>query len=107
MVWTKLGFTKERLRKLQPKKLSLTKRHYLTSGGAVLLAGALASGAVAKWGHSTDAVTVPEHTRIHVVLDQDVSTSTRPGRHFRATVSEPMVIEAHTVNPKGALTPRG
>ena len=105
MVWTKLGLTKERMRKLQPKKLHglhLSKRHYLIAGGAVLLAAALASSAVAKWGHSTDPVTVPEHTRIHVVLDQAVSTGTKPGQHFRATVSKPVVIEGETVIPKGA-----
>src|SRR5436309_7271782 len=86
MVWTKLGLTKQRMRKLQPKKLHglhLSKRHYLIAGGAVLLTAALASSAVAKWGHSTDPVTVPEHTRIHVVLDQAVSTGTKPGHHFR------------------------
>src|SRR6266576_2160699 len=72
------------------------------AGGAVLLTAALASSAVAKWGHSTDPVTVPEHTRIHVVLDQAVSTGTKPGHHFRATVSKPVVIEGKTVIPKGA-----
>ncbi len=105
MVWTKLGLTKQRMRKLQPKKLHglhLSKRHYLIAGGAVLLTAALASSAVAKWGHSTDPVTVPEHTRIHVVLDQAVSTGTKPGHHFRATVSKPLVIEGKTVIPKGA-----
>src|SRR5437588_5893210 len=105
MVWTKLGLTKQRMRKLQPKKLHglhLRKRHYLIAGGAVLLTAALASSAVAKWGHSTDPVTVPEHTRIHVVLDQAVSTGTKPGHHFRATVSRPVVIEGKTVIPKGA-----
>ena len=105
MVWTKLGLTKQRMRKLQPKKLHglhLSKRHYLIAGGAVLLTAALASSAVAKWGHSTDPVTVPEHTRIHVVLDQAVSTGTKPGHHFRATVSRPVVIEGKTVIPKGA-----
>lgn len=105
MVWTKLGLTKQRLRWLQPTKLHrphLTKRHYLIAGGAVLLAAALASSAVAKWGNSTDPVTVPERTRIHVVLDQAVSTSARPGHHFRATVSKPVVIGGKTVIPKGA-----
>lgn len=104
MVWTKLGLTKQRLPR-QPKKPHrprLGKRHYLIAGGAVLLAAALASSAVAKWGNSTDPVTVPEHTRIHVVLDQAVSTSARPGHHFRATVSRPVVIEGKTVIPKGA-----
>ena len=105
MVWTKLGLTKQRLRWLQPKNLhrpQLTKRHYLVAGGAVLLAAALASSAVAKWGNSTDPVTVPEHTRLHVVLDQAVSTNARTGHHFRATVSKPVVIEGKTVIPKGA-----
>ena len=97
MVWTKLGLTKQRLRGLQPKKVlrpHLSKRHYLIAGGAVLLTAALASSAVAKWG--SDPVTVPEHTRIHVVLDQAVSTNARPGHHFRATVSKPVVIEGKT-----------
>ena len=103
MVWTKLGLTKQRLPGLQPKKLHrphLSKRHYLIAGGAVLLAAALANSAVAKWG--SDPVTVPEHTRIHVVLDQAVSTNARPGHRFRATVSKPVVIEGKTVIPKGA-----
>lgn len=103
MVWTKLGLTKQRLPRLQPKKLHrphLSKRHYLIAGGAVLLAAALASSAVAKWG--SDPVAVPEHTRIHVVLDQAVSTNARAGHRFRATVSKPVVIEGKTVIPKGA-----
>ena len=103
MLWTKLGLNKLRLRKLhlnKLKKLHLTKRHYLIAGGAVLLLAALAGGVNAMWG--SDAVTVPEHTRIHVVLDQAVATSTRPGHHFRATVSRPVVIKGKTVIPKGA-----
>ena len=103
MLWTKLGLNKLRLRKLhlnKLKKLHLTKRHYLIAGGAVLLLAAMAGGVNAMWG--SDAVTVPEHTRIHVVLDQAVATSTRPGHHFRATVSRPVVIKGKTVIPKGA-----
>ena len=105
MLWTKLGLNKQRLRKLQLqreklKKLHLTRRHYLIAGGAVLLLAALAGGANAIWG--SDSVTVPQHTRIHVVLDQAVATSTKPGHHFRATVSRPVVIEGKTVIPKGA-----
>ena len=82
MVWTKLGLTKQRSRGLQPNKLHrphLSKRHYLIAGGTVLLVTTLASSAVAKWASSTVPVTVPEHTRIHVVLDQAVSTNARPG----------------------------
>src|SRR2546429_6514454 len=92
MVWTKLGLTKQRMRKLQPKKLHglhLSKRHYLIAGGAVLLTAALASNAVAKWGHSTDPVTLPEHTPNHQVLAHGVSTRTKPGHHFPATVLTP------------------
>ena len=105
MLWTKLGLNKLRLRKLhfnsdKLKKLHLTKRHYLIAGGGVLLLAALAGGANAMWG--SDAVTVPEHARIHVVLDQAVATSMKPGHHFRATVSKPVVIEGKTVIPKGA-----
>jgi hypothetical protein len=105
MLWTKLGLNRQRLRKLQLqreklKKLHLTKRHYLIAGSVILLLAALAGGANAMWG--SDAVTVPQHTRIHVVLDQAVATSTRPGHHFRAKVSRPVVIKGKTVIPKGA-----
>jgi hypothetical protein len=80
--------------------MTLNLRHYLTAGTAVLLAAAFASSAVAAWG--TDPVTVPERTTIHVVLDQAVATNQRPGHHFRATISQPVVIEGKTVIPKGA-----
>src|SRR5205823_14967004 len=49
MVWTKLGLTKQRLRKCQPKRakklqrLRLAKRHYFIAGGMLLLAFALRS----------------------------------------------------------------
>jgi len=77
----------------------LNKRHYLFIGGTLLLAVAPAVGAAAIWG--SDPVTVPEHTTIHVTLDQTVATSEKPGHHFRATVSKPVVIEGKTVIPKG------
>lgn len=91
MLSSKLGFTNLRVRRSQPKKphgLHLSKRHYVIAGGTVPLAAALASSAVAKWGSSTDPVTVPEHTRIHVVLDQAVyqheTGAPLPGHHLRA-----------------------
>ncbi len=74
--------------------------HYLIAGTAVLLAAVFASSAAAAWG--TDPVTVPEHTTIHVVLDQAVATNQRPGHHFRATVSQPVVVDGKTIIPKGA-----
>ncbi|HKW33095.1 MAG TPA: hypothetical protein VJN92_08820 [Candidatus Acidoferrum sp.] len=76
------------------------KKHYLAVGCTLLLAVAPAVGAAAMWG--TDPVTVPEHTTIHVTLDQTVATNEKPGHHFRATVSKPVVIEGKTVIPKGA-----
>lgn len=105
MVWTKLRLTKQRLSKRhfnsdKLTKLRLRRRHYLIAGGALLLAMALPASARANWG--SDAVTVPQHTRIHVVLDQAVATNERPGHHFRATISKPVVIQGKTVIPKGA-----
>jgi hypothetical protein len=103
MVWTKLGLTKLRLSRQQLNKLKqvrLSRRLYLVSGGVLLLAALFAVGANAMWGH--DSITVPQRTGIHVTLDQAVDTSTRPGHHFRATVSQPVVIEGKTAIPKGA-----
>jgi hypothetical protein len=46
---------------------------------------------------------LPEHTTIHVTLDQALATNqSRPGDHFDATVSEPVVVNGKTVIPQGA-----
>jgi hypothetical protein len=82
--------------------MHLTKRHYLIAGGAVLLAAALAVSA-ATLRNRPEPVTLPEHTAIHVTLDEALaSNQNRPGDHFDATVSEPVVIDGKTVIPQGA-----
>ena len=80
----------------------LTERHYLITGGAILLAAALtASAATLRFG--SDPVTLPERTPIHVTLDQTLaSNQSRPGDHFDATVSEPVIVQGKTVIPQGA-----
>jgi hypothetical protein len=48
-------------------------------------------------------VTLPEHTAIRVTLDQSLATNrSRPGDHFAATVSEPVIVDGQTVIPRGA-----
>src|SRR5713101_6294348 len=82
--------------------MQLTKRHYLMVVGSALLAVVLGVGA-ATLPNRSDAVTVPEHTAIHVTLDQALaSNQSRPGDHFEATVAEPVIIEGKTVIPQGA-----
>ena len=82
--------------------MSLTKRQYLIVGGLVLLAVALGVAAATLPKHS-EAVTLPEATAIHVTLDQALaSDQSRPGDHFEATVSEPVVVDGKTVIPQGA-----
>jgi hypothetical protein len=80
----------------------LSKRHNVMTRGAILLTAALTlSAATLKAG--TDPVTVPERTAIRVTLDQSVATNrSKPGDHFAATVSEPVVINGKTVIPQGA-----
>jgi hypothetical protein len=85
-----------------PLHLPFTKRRYLIAGGAILLAAALTLSASAMLDRS-DPVTLPEFTAIHVTLDQAVaSNQSRPGDHFDATVSEPVVVDGKTVIPQGA-----
>jgi hypothetical protein len=82
--------------------MHLTKRNYLMVGGATLLAVALGVAA-ATLPKRSEAVTLPESTAIHVTLDQVLaSDQSRPGDHFEATVSEPVVIGGKTVIPQGA-----
>jgi hypothetical protein len=80
----------------------LSKRNYVLGGGGVLLAAALALAASTRI-HRTVPVTVPEETSIHVILNQAVSSDqNRPGDHFTATVSQPIVLDNKTVVPAGA-----
>src|SRR5258708_4005952 len=80
----------------------LTKRHYLIGAGATLLALALVASAVTV-ANRPDPVTVAELTPIHVTLDQALtSNQSRPGDHFDATISEPVVVDGKTVIPQGA-----
>jgi len=84
--------------------MSLTKRQYLMAGGLAMLAVALGVAAATLPKHSEAvSVTLPEATAIHVTLDQALaSDQSRPGDHFEATVSEPVVIDGKTVIPQGA-----
>lgn len=82
--------------------LSLIKRHYLMAGGAVALAAALTLAAATRRDQPI-SVTLPEHTIIHVTLDQALaSNQSRPGDHFDATVSEPVMVDGKTVIPQGS-----
>jgi hypothetical protein len=73
----------------------------LTAVSAVLLTAVLAMTAATR-NHS-DPVTVAEDTPVHVTLDQALtSNKSRPGDHFDATVSKPIIIGEKTVIPQGA-----
>jgi outer membrane lipoprotein SlyB len=83
----------------------IPKRHYLMIGGGFLLAVALGIGAatLSKRIPPVISLTVPELTRIHVTLDQALSSKqSRSGDQFSATVSKPIVLEDKTVIPQGA-----
>src|SRR6266404_7683999 len=81
--------------------MQLTKRHYFIIGGGLLVVALTLSAA--KLRHRYDAGTPPEPTAIRVTLDQSLATNrSRPGDHFAATVSEPVLVDGRTVIPKGA-----
>ena len=81
--------------------MHLTKRHYLIIGAVLLAAALTLSAATLRDGF--DSVTLPEHTAIRVTLDQTLaSNQSRPGDHFDATVSEPVVVNDKVVIPRGA-----
>jgi len=82
--------------------MHLTKKHYLIIGVAIVLAAALTLSA-ATLRDSSYPVTLPEHTAIRVTLDQALATNqSRPGDHFDATVSEPVVVDGKIAIPQGA-----
>ena len=80
----------------------LSKRSYIAIAGAVLLAALLGVGA-ATLSNRHESVVVPDSTALHVTLNNALSSSeNRPGDHFEATISEPVVIDGKTVIPEGA-----
>src|SRR5260221_14559786 len=80
-----------------------TKRNIVIGTLIVFLSAALITTAVTLAVHPrTVPVTVPEETAIHVTLDQGISSNqNRPGDHFEATISEPVVLNDKTVIPQG------
>jgi hypothetical protein len=81
----------------------LTKRMYLLIGGALLASAAVALASTAVRDRAVP-VTIADETAIHVTLNQALtSNQSRPGDHFEATVSEPIVVDGKTVVPAGAL----
>lgn len=78
-----------------------THRHILLVGGSLLaFAGLIA--ATAKFSDQSSPVTIPGETALHVTLDQALSSDqSRPGDHFEATVSQPIVFDDKTVIPQG------
>jgi hypothetical protein len=80
-----------------------TKRNILLGGAAVVLSAGIITAAVTLAIHPrTVPVTVPEETAIHVTLDQGISSNqNRPGDHFEATISEPVILNDKTVIPQG------
>jgi len=82
--------------------LHLSKRNYLLLGGSLLLATGLALASSMALNRSTP-VTLQDETTIHVTLNQAVaSDENRPGDHFEATVSEPIVVANRTIIPRGS-----
>ncbi|HWN74456.1 MAG TPA: hypothetical protein VNO13_01860 [Candidatus Udaeobacter sp.] len=80
-----------------------TKRNILLGSAIVLLSAGIITAAVTLATHPrTVPVTVPEETALHVTLDQGISSNqNRPGDHFEATISEPVVLNDKTVIPQG------
>jgi hypothetical protein len=75
---------------------------YLLIGGALLATAAVALAATAVRDRAIP-VTIAYETAIHVTLNQALTSNhSKPGEHFEATVSEPIVVEGKTVVPAGA-----
>ena len=81
--------------------LHLTKRYYLVAAGSLLATVVAVAATIGL--NRPQPVTLPDQTAIHVTLDQAVaSNQNRPGDHFEATVSQPIVVTGKTVIPAGA-----
>jgi len=80
-----------------------TKRNVLLGSAIVLLSAGIITAAVTLATHPRSVpVTVPEETAIHVTLDQGISSNqNRPGDHFEATISQPVVLNDKVVIPQG------
>jgi hypothetical protein len=79
-----------------------SKRNVLLGSAIVLLSAGLIAAVTLATHPRTVPITVPEETPIHVTLDQGISSNqNRPGDHFEATISEPVVLNDKIVIPQG------
>ena len=82
--------------------MHLTKRSYILLGSSLVLVGALIWGA-ATYASSPAPMMVPKQTPIHITLNQTLASNrSKPGQHFEATVSEPVMLDGKTVMVTGA-----
>ena len=82
--------------------MHLTKRSYILLGSSLVLVGALIWGA-ATYASSPAPMMVPKQTPIHITLNQTLASNrSKPGQHFEATVSEPVMLDGKAVIPRGA-----
>jgi len=82
--------------------MHLTKRSYILLGSSLVLVAALIWGA-ATYASSPAPMMVPKQTPIHITLNQTLASNrSKPGQHFEATVSEPVMLDGKTVIPRGA-----
>jgi len=81
----------------------LTRRYYLMVAGAALLVIRGVAAATIGRRSEPQAMTLPQGTRVHVTLDQAISSDqNKPGDHFEATVSEPVIVDGKTIIPQGS-----
>jgi hypothetical protein len=70
---------------------------------AIVVPTLLAVVAAIAASKAPDLVTVPPSTLIHITLNTAVASDrSRPGDHFEATISDPVVVHGKTAIPKGA-----
>lgn len=82
--------------------MSVIKRKHLLLVGIVPVLALLVWAASEKW-RAPDPVVVPRDTTIQVSLNNTLaSDENRPGDHFEATVTQPVMIENKTIIPEGA-----
>jgi len=82
--------------------MRLNRGKYILFSGLIALPLALVLAAYEK-SNRPHLVVVPGETAIHVTLNQAVaSDQNKPGDHFAASISEPVVIENKTIVPQGA-----
>jgi hypothetical protein len=83
--------------------MTLTQKRYIIALSSIATLVAVSAIGQLLSSHRLQHVTLPDHTLLYVTIEQALATDrNKPGDHFQAVTSEPLLFNGATLIPQGA-----